>query len=318
MKVALRHWTLAWAIAATVLLAISLRWPDMGQEIVGSAAGPLARTLGPEAAEAQTSAAPAKLEWLGWQFFRVTSPRGKIILFDPALNDPRGLFRNQESPLTLEDIDAADLILATDGHADDQGMTVEIAKKTGATVVTTFELATWMVGRGVDSNKILRAEPGGRVEFQGIKIQVVISVHGSGAPSLPGQGAAVYGGPAVGFVVTLENGVRIYHAGSTALTQDLMLYGRLYKPHVALLPIASGMFADEAAIAAEFLKTGNPNLHSVFPQHHASFLPPANQGRTFVEEVRARPALRGRVTAYEPKPGQAYYVSVRGTIPVTR
>ncbi len=197
-------------------------------------------------------------------------------------------------------------------------MAVEISKKTGAPIITTFELANWMVGRGVESNKILRSQPGFRFEVQGIKIQVVNAVHGSGAPPLPGQPAAVYGGPALGFIVTLENGVRIYHAGSTALTQDLQLYGRLYKPHVALLPISSGMWADEAAIAAEFLKTDNPNLHSVFPQHHAAFLPPDRQARTFVEAVQAWPSLRGRVTAYNPKPGQAYYISARGTVPATR
>lgn len=318
MRTALRHWTLAWAIVATVLLAMSVGWPDAGREFAGAVTGSVRGVLHPAAAEAQPTAAPAKLEWLGWQFFRVTSPGGKVILFNPALNDPRAAFRNTESPTSLEDIDAADLILPADGHADDQGMAVDIAKKTGATVVTTFELGTWMVGRGVDTAKIIRAEPGGRVEFQGIRIQLVNSVHGSGAPPLPGQAAAVYGGPAVGFIVTLENGVRIYHAGSTALTQDLQLYGRLYKPHVALLPIASGMFADETAIAAEFLTTDNPNLHSVFPQHHASFMPAGNQGRTFVEAVRARPALRDRVTAFDPKPGDAFYVTVRGTTPVRR
>ncbi len=310
MKTAPRHWTFLWAVAATVLLVISVGWPDAGQEV----AGRITRAIEPSAAEAQTTAAPAKLEWLGWQFFRVTSPRGKIILFNPALNDPRAQFRNTESPVSLEDIEKADLILPADGHADDQGMAVEIARKTGAPIITTFELASWMVGRGVESGKILRSQPGFRFDVQGIKVQVVSAVHGSGAPPLPGTTVSVYGGPALGFIVTLENGVRIYHAGSTALTQDLQLYGRLYKPHVALLPIASGMWADESAIAAEFLTADNPNLHSVFPQHHASFSPPGQQGAAFVDAVRARPALR-RVTAFNPRPGQAYYVTVRGTTP---
>ncbi len=238
----------------------------------------------------------------------MTSPKGKIILFDPALNDPQAAFRNRESPLSLEDINAAHIILVTDGHADDQGMTVEVARKTGAWVVTTFELATWMVGRGVDSNKILRAQSGSRFEVEGIKIQTVNAVHGSGAPSLPGQPAAVYGGPAMGFIVTLENGVKIYHSGSTSITLDLQLFARLYKPHAAILSIASGMLPDEAAIATEFLMTDNPNLHSVFPSHHASFLPADRQGPEFVKEVRAR-HLRREVTAFDPKPGQVFLVT---------
>jgi L-ascorbate metabolism protein UlaG (beta-lactamase superfamily) len=304
-----KRWTLVWAVAATVLLVCSIGWPDATQTAV--------RTLSTLAttppALAQTPESPAQLEWLGWQFFRLTSLKGKIILFCPALNDPRALFRNRESPLNLDDISAANLILTTDGHADDQGMTVDIAKKTGATVVTTFELATWMVGQGVDTTKILRSQPGFRFDVDGIKIQVVNSVHGSGAPSLPGQAAAVYGGPALGFIVTLENGVKVYHAGSTALTQDLQMYGRLYKPHVALLPISSGMRADDAAIAADFLRTGNPNLHSVFPQHHASFLPPDQQGNSFVKAVESNQALRRQVTPFDPKPGQVFWITGTGT-----
>jgi L-ascorbate metabolism protein UlaG (beta-lactamase superfamily) len=309
MKSLWRSWTLIWAVCATAALGLSVGWPETAQDALHSAS----RVFSAVPAQAQTPETPAQLEWLGWQFFRVTSPRGKILLFNPALNDPRGVFLNRESPLTLDDITAADLILAADGHADDQGMTVEIAKKTGAKVITTFELAAWMVARGVSSDQILRGEPGTRFEVDGIRIQLVNSVHGSGAPPLPGQAVAVYGGPAMGFVVTLENGVRIYHAGSTALTQDLQLYGRLYKPHVALLPIASGMFPDETAIAAEFLRTDNPNLHSVFPQHHASSSPPTNQASLFVKEVAARPALRGKVRAFNPRPGQVFLVTTTGT-----
>jgi len=300
--------TLWWALAATALLVTSVTRPGALQD----AATSLARAAAPRAAEAQPAVAPARLEWLGWQFFRVTTPRGKVILFNPALNDPRATFRNQESPLSLEDIDKADLILAADGHPDDQGMTVDIARKTGASVVTAFELATWMVGRGVDSAKILRSEPGSRWDLDGIKVQVVNSVHGSGAPALPNIPEAVYGGPALGFIVTLENGVRIYHAGSTALTMDLQMYGRLYRPQIALLPIASGMMPDEAAIATELLRADNPDLIAVFPQHHASFMPPDRRGRAFVDAVNARPALRGRVRAYDPRPGQVFLLTPAG------
>lgn len=304
-------WVLLWAVTATVLLALAVAWPEGARHAVDSAA----LALRAPAAEAQPTVAPGQLEWLGWQFFRLTSPRGKVILFNPALNDPRAMFRNQESPLSLEDIDRADLILPADGHPDDQGMTVEIARKTGAAVITTFELASWMVGRGVASDKIWRSQPGSRWELGDIKIQVVNSVHGSGAPPLPGSAASTYGGPALGFIVTLENGTRIYHAGSTALTQDLQLYGRLYKPHIALLPIGSGMYPDETAIAAEYLRTDNPGLVAVFPQHHASSLPLSRQGPALVSAIESRPALRGRVTVFNPKPGDVFFVRPSGVRP---
>src|SRR6202022_374519 len=177
-----KTWTLVWAVVATALLAFSIGCPDATQSAVRTLSA-----LATTPALAQTPESPAQLEWLGWQFFRLTSPRGKIILFNPALNDPRAAFRHRESPLNLDDITAAHLILAADGHPDDQGMTVDIAKKTGAMVVTTHERAVWMGGQGVDTNKILRSQPGFRFDVDGIKIQVVNSVHGSGPAPLQGQ-----------------------------------------------------------------------------------------------------------------------------------
>jgi len=297
-----------WAIVATGLLVISTAWPEAPRRAVDS----VAQALQPPVVQAQTADSPAQLEWLSWMFYRLTSPRGKVILFSPWLNDPRSPFSNRESPVTLDNIELAHVILVPAGHGDDVGHTVEISRKTGAEVVTTFELANWLVGRGVESGKIRRGGSGSRFEVEGIRIQVVNAVHGSGAAPLPGQLASVYGGQALGFIVTLENGVKIYHAGSTSLTLDLQLYGRLYKPHVALLPIGSGMYPDEAAIAAEFLMTDNPNLHSVFPTHHAPSSPAAQQGSTFVREVQAR-RLRREVTAFDPRPGQVFLVNATST-----
>jgi len=75
------------------------------------------------------------------------------------------------------------------------------------------------------------------------------------------------------------------------------------------------MRADEAAIAADFLRTGNPNLHSVFPQHHASFLTPDRQGSMLVKTVEANQALRRQVTPFDPKPGQVFWITATGTRP---
>ncbi len=154
-----RSWILAWALISTALLVAVVGWPNAAQSVVAT----VADSARPRVAQAQSQEAPAQLEWLGWQFFRVTSLTGKVILFNPALNDQSlAGFRNLESPVKLDDIASANVILPTSGHGDDQGHTVEIARKTGAPVVTTFELASWMVARGVDTQKILRSGPGSR------------------------------------------------------------------------------------------------------------------------------------------------------------
>lgn len=301
------HTLLVWAVVATALLVATVLHPDAP----GAASRWVQDALQTPAAQAQTPDSPAQLEWLSWMNYRLTSPKGKVILFSPWLRDAQG-GGNRESPVTLDNIETATVILVPAGHGDDMGHAIEVHRKTGAPIVTTFELANWMVSRGADPTKLLRAQPGSRFEVEGIKIQVVNSVHGSGA--FAGPGPAVYGGPALGFIVTIENGVSIYHAMSTALTMDLQLYGRLYKPHVALLPIGSSMYPEEAAIAAEFLMTDNPNLHSVFPTHHNSTYPAERQGPAFVKAMQSR-RMRREVAPFDPKPGQVFLVNSTSTRP---
>jgi len=67
-------------------------------------------------------------------------------------------------------------------------------------------------------------------------------------------------------------------------------------------------------MAAEFLRTDNPNLHSAFPQHHAASLPAERQGSLLVKAVEARRGLQG-IKAFDPKPGQAFLVTATGTRP---
>ena len=85
-------------------------------------------------AAAQEAGGDIKIEWLTWSFFRITSPGGKVILTNPWVTNP-------DSQTKLEEIDKADMILVPTGHGDEVGETVEIANKTGARVVTTWEMA---------------------------------------------------------------------------------------------------------------------------------------------------------------------------------
>src|SRR3990172_11833895 len=88
----------------------------------------------PETLRAQTGA--VKLEWLSWSIFRLTSPTGKVVLTNPFVNNP-------DSPVKVDDFPKVDLIVVADGHGDEVGSTHEIALKTGARIITTFEM--WSV-----------------------------------------------------------------------------------------------------------------------------------------------------------------------------
>lgn len=201
--------------------------------------------------------------FLGNMGFKFMSPGGKIILTDPWLKG------NADAPISMDDVDKADLILVSGAHADNLGDAVELGKKTGATVIATAELAAWMVSQGLDAKQTFGMMQGGVYRRDGLSVKVVRAVHTAGI-TIPGQPTRGYGGESIGFIVTFENDLRLYFSGDTALFGDMQLFGSLYKPHVAILSTWGRfmMEPEDGALAAKFLMTDNPNLRTIIPAHH--------------------------------------------------
>jgi len=249
------------------------------------------------AAQAQTR--EVKLEWFGWSFYRFTSPTGKVILTNPFIT------RNPDAAVKVEEIAKADLILVPNGHGDEIGDTVAIAKNTGAKVVSPFELGTWFVSKGVPEAQVLRRNPGSRLVWEGITVRVVGSVHGSGS----GRGAdsdvaPIYGGAAAGFMITFENGWTVYFPGSSAATQDMALWGEAYKPDAMIFLMSSTGEPRDIGMAVKLVTTGNPNLKALLPHHHRVTPPP---GAPTVADVRAMLDSMGiRIPITDPVRKQVY------------
>ena len=249
------------------------------------------------AQEATPQAGAVTLEWLGWSHFRLTSPAGKIILINPFVENP-------DSPITLEDITAADLIFASNGHGDEIGSTVEIAQRTGAQVFAPAELNSWFIEQGVPEDQIpVRfSSPGDRYIFDGITLRMVGSIHGSGLPMPTAQNP--YGGPASGVFITFENGWTVYFAGSTAATTDQAMWAEMYKPDLAILPLNGSREPMDFAKQVELVMTGNPDLAMVMPHHHRAAPQP---GATTVDEAQAAvDALGLTMQITEPELGRVY------------
>jgi L-ascorbate metabolism protein UlaG (beta-lactamase superfamily) len=137
---------------------------------------------------------------------------------------------------------------------------------------------------------------GGSQQVAGLTFTMVHAVHSSG---IEDGGTVVYGGEPCGFVVTLEDGTRIYHAGDTAVHSDMALIAELYEPEIALLPIGDlfTMSPREAALAARLLK---PRI--IVPAHYGTF--PALSGTpAMLREELAKLNLAVEVVALDP--GQA-------------
>ena len=149
-----------------------------------------------------------KLTWLGHSAFALEID-GHPVVIDPYLTG---------NPLAAADPDAlaAEVILLSHGHGDHLGDTVSIAKRTGAGVVTNFEIGNWLADKGVSNSYGLNV--GGQYDFGYMTVKSTFAIHSSSLPD------GTYGGLACGYLITVTaSGKRLYFAGDTALFSDMQL-----------------------------------------------------------------------------------------------
>jgi L-ascorbate metabolism protein UlaG (beta-lactamase superfamily) len=199
-----------------------------------------------------------RLTWVGHATWILETPGGKRVLIDPWVTG------NPVVPEQLQDPGPADVFLLTHGHSDHIGDVVDLASKhSPAAVLAQAELAGYLGGKGVEN--VIGFNKGGTVEAEGIRFTMVSGSHSS---SIEDDGRLVYLGESNGYVITLENGYRIYHAGDTCVFGDMALIGRLYKPDAAILPIGDfyTMGPFEAAEAIRLI-----GVKKVIPTHYGTF-----------------------------------------------
>jgi L-ascorbate metabolism protein UlaG (beta-lactamase superfamily) len=199
----------------------------------------------------------AKLTWLGHATFRLET-NGQTMYIDPWV------MGNPSCPEQQKEVRKADVLLCTHGHFDHIGDAVAIAREHNPTVVGIFELATWMGKKGAKT--VSPMNKGGAQTVAGIRVTMTHAVHSCGIQE--DDGSIIYGGEACGYVIELESGIKIYHAGDTAVFSDMEIIRELYAPDIACLPIGDHftMGPREAAYAAHLLR---PKF--VIPMHFATF-----------------------------------------------
>jgi L-ascorbate metabolism protein UlaG (beta-lactamase superfamily) len=220
-----------------------------------------------------------RLTWLGHACFLLEGRRS--VLIDPYV---------PEGPIKAE----PDLVAITHGHDDHLGEAVRLGRKT----IAITEIGRYLREKGLTVETM---NIGGTITVDGVEFTMTPAIHSSG---LGAEGPGFYGGVACGYVIGMD-GVRVYHAGDTALFSDMKLIGELYDPDIALLPMGGRftMGPREAMMAANYI-----GAKTVIPMHYSTWPAILQDPLAFKKAIERTTDLSVVVLS----PGEAHEVPGKG------
>jgi L-ascorbate metabolism protein UlaG (beta-lactamase superfamily) len=199
-----------------------------------------------------------QITWYGHSAFRLDFGKSAVLI-DPFFTG---------NPAFVSDKAAATKgvthIVLTHGHGDHVGDTLDIAKETGAPVITNYDLCMWLAGKGLQ--KFDPMNTGGTTDQGGFSVTLVRADHSSGDIK---DGMPIYLGNPNGAIIKAAGEPTIWHMGDTDIFSDMALIGEIHAPKIAFVPIGDRftMSPATAALAIKrFLK-----LDAVIPCHYGSF-----------------------------------------------
>jgi L-ascorbate metabolism protein UlaG (beta-lactamase superfamily) len=225
---------------------------------------------------------PIELTWYGHAVWLVSTDQHKLVI-DPFFNE------SPTAPIKADEV-SADFILVSHGHFDHIADAASIALRTGATVISNYEIANWL------SNKFQVASTvgmnvGGQASQPFGVVKMTQAIHSSQLPD------GTFGGIAAGFLLTL-GGRKLYFACDTALFTDMQVIGQ-GPLDVAVVPIGDlfTMGPEDSVQAVQWLAP-----RWVLPSHYNTWPPIHQDAESWADMIR-------RSTSAEPvvlKPGQSF------------
>lgn len=232
-----------------------------------------------------------KISWLGHSAFRVETGSA-VVLIDPFLN---GNSTFEASGVPWDRVtDGVTHVVITHGHGDHVGDTVAIAEKTGAKVITNYDLCMWLAKQGVREFDPMNT--GGTTDQGDFTVTLVRADHSAGLVEMD-VGFPL--GSANGVVLTPKDGPTLLHMGDTDVFSDMALINELWSPQIGIVPIGDRftMGARTAAYACQsYFK-----FEAVIPCHYGTFPIIAPNADRFVAEMSGQNVV-------VPKVGEAFQV----------
>jgi L-ascorbate metabolism protein UlaG (beta-lactamase superfamily) len=208
-----------------------------------------------------------ELTWLGHATWLLKTA-GHTILIDPFLSD------SPTAPVKPDDV-SCDFILISHGHFDHVADCERIAKRTGALVISNFEICTWLEKQGV--TKTMAHNLGGGSNHPFGRVKLTIAHHSSQLPD------GSDGGNPSGFLLSLTGGEKVYFACDTGLFYDMKLIGSA-GIDLAVLPIGD-LFTMGPDDALEAVKLLAPKR--VVPSHYNTWPPIEQDAQAWCKRVTA-------------------------------
>jgi len=243
------------------------------------------------------------LRYLGWSAFDVVLEDGRHLLVDPLLAGcpNEGV---PPSPVALDEVAGAAIVLVTHAAADHVGETFEILRRGQGRLVCDVATRFLAVAAGIPPGQIMAMVPGVRFDLGGLFVKALHAHHLSFRQL--GESSFI-SAPPLSYVVTTPGGVRVFFGGDTSISRDHQLFGELYRPHVAVLGVGgvdvggqslTELYPDEAALVAKWL-----GVKVAIPIHYR-----LEEGRVFAKELKRRAPKAKAVVL---KAGESYTFSGR-------
>lgn len=213
------------------------------------------------------------LRWLGHNTWLLETA-GHKILIDPFLND------SPTAPLKANQVDA-DFVLVSHGHYDHVADAAAIIQRTGATVVSNFEICEWLAKQGAEKTQPMNH--GGSIALPFGRVKYTPAIHSSVLPD------GTYGGNPGGFLLTLSGGKKLYFACDTALFSDMKLIGA-GGLDLAVVPIGD-RFTMGPEDAVEAVKLLAPK--KALPCHYGTWPPIAQDAKAWAARVKSETKCEG-------------------------
>jgi L-ascorbate metabolism protein UlaG (beta-lactamase superfamily) len=201
--------------------------------------------------DAPGNAGKIQLTWLGHATFIVVSPGGTRLMIDPfIMGNPKTPKAHKTLELKL------DAIVISHAHGDHASDAVELAKKSGATVIGAHD---YVKSLKIPDGQKMGGNVGGKIKIKDVTVHLVPAMHGSQP-----------GGRPLGLIIEFADGRSIYHTGDTWIFGDMSLIQEIYSPDIILLQTGGGPYNQDPKTAALAIsKFFTPKV--IVPMHYGTF-----------------------------------------------